>query len=141
MKLRQISGHPISQFRTRTRALIQVQQGCDHRCTFCIIPFGRGNSRSLSSDFLIDQVRNLTRNGHKEFVLTGVDISSYGQDFPENTTLGKMVCRLLNQVPALERLRLSSLDPAVIDETLISALAEHPMHKDPKGSARYSLWR
>ena len=126
MKSREISGHPISRFRSRTRALIQVQQGCDHRCTFCIIPFGRGNSRSLPPNFLIDQIRNLTRNGHKEFVLTGVDISSYGHDFAEKSTLGKMVCCLLDQVPALERLRLSSLDPAVIDEALIMALAEYP---------------
>ena len=125
MKSREISGHLISGFRSRTRALIQVQQGCDHRCTFCIIPFGRGNSRSIPPDFLIDQIRNLTRNGHKEFVLTGVDISSYGHDFAEKSTLGEMVSCLLDQVPTLERLRLSSLDPAVIDEALISALAEY----------------
>ena len=126
MKSTKISGHSISRFRSRTRALIQVQQGCDHRCTFCIIPFGRGNSRSIPPDFLIDQIRNLTRNGHKEFVLTGVDISSYGHDFAEESTLGKMVFCLLDQVPTLERLRLSSLDPAVIDEALISSLAEYP---------------
>ena len=126
MKTREIPGHLISGFRSRTRALIQIQQGCDHRCTFCIIPFGRGNSRSIPPDFLIDQIQNLTRNGYKEFVLTGVDISSYGHDFAEKSTLGKMVCCLLDQVPALERLRLSSLDPAVIDEALIMALAEYP---------------
>ena len=126
MESREISGQPISGFRSRTRALIQVQQGCDHRCTFCIIPFGRGNSRSIPPDFLIDQIRNLTSNGYKEFVLTGVDISSYGHEFAEESTLGKLVCCLLDQVPTLERLRLSSLDPAVIDEALISALAEYP---------------
>ena len=126
MKSREISGHPIRGFRSLTRALIQVQQGCDHRCTFCIIPFGRGNSRSIPSNFLIDQIQSLTKNGHKEFILTGVDISSYGHDFAEKSTLGKMVCCILDQVPTLERLRLSSLDPAVIDEALISALSEYP---------------
>lgn len=111
-------------FETRTRAYIQVQQGCNHRCTFCIIPFGRGNGRSIPPDLLIEQVRILTNNGYKELVLTGVDISSYGSDLTGTPGLGKLVHCLLSQVPNLERLRLSSLDPAAVDNTLISLMAE-----------------
>ena len=124
MNVREIVGHPINGFESQTRAFVQVQQGCNHRCTFCIIPFSRGNSRSVGIGFLIDQIRELTNNGYKECVLTGVDISSYGGDLPGNPSLGKLVHCLLDQVPNLERLRLSSLDPAVIDDTLISLLAE-----------------
>ena len=113
----------LTRFETRTRAYIQVQQGCNHRCTFCIIPFGRGNSRSIPLDSLIEQVRILTNNGYKELVLTGVDISSYGSDLAGKPGLGNLVRNLLRQAPNLERLRLSSLDPAEIDNTLISLIA------------------
>jgi len=126
MEVRKTAGHLIAGFGTRTRAFVQVQQGCSHRCTFCIIPFGRGNSRSVPMSFLTHQVRRLAHNGYKEFVLTGVDISSYGDDLPGKPSLGQMVRRLLDQVPQIKRLRLSSLDPAVTDDALISVLADDP---------------
>ena len=116
--------HQLTGFDTRTRAYVQVQQGCNHRCTFCIIPFGRGNSRSIPPNLLIEQVQILTDNGYKEIILTGIDISSYGNDLLGKPTLGDLVRSLLIQTPSLERLRLSSLDPAAIDNTLISVLAE-----------------
>ena len=126
METRKITGHLISGFGSRTRSFIQIQQGCNHRCTFCIIPFGRGNSRSVPIGFLANQVRGLVRKDYKEFVLTGVDISSYGSDLPGRPSLGEMVRRLLDQVPQIERLRLSSLDPAVTDDPLVSVFADEP---------------
>lgn len=126
METRKIPGHVITGFGSRTRAFVQVQQGCNHRCTFCIIPFGRGNSRSVPIGFLVDQTRSLARKGYKEFVLTGIDISSYGGDLPGRPSLGQMVHSLLIQVPHIERLRLTSLDPAVIDDSLVAVLAEEP---------------
>ncbi len=119
MKVKQIAGHFVHGFESRTRAFVQIQQGCDHRCTFCIIPYGRGNSRSVPLGFLADQVRDLVAAGHREIVMTGVDISSYGRDLPGSPSLGDMCDRLLTNVPELDRLRLSSLDPAVIDEHLV----------------------
>ncbi|MBN07161.1 MAG: tRNA (N(6)-L-threonylcarbamoyladenosine(37)-C(2))-methylthiotransferase MtaB [Rhodospirillaceae bacterium] len=124
MQVREIAGHLVSGFESRTRAFVQIQQGCDHRCTFCIIPYGRGNSRSVPLGFLAEQIRGLVAAGHREVVLTGVDISSYGRDLPGSSTLGNMCGRLLAHVPELDRLRLSSLDPAVIDKHLIR-LIEH----------------
>ena len=126
MQVKEIAGHLVSGFESRTRAFVQIQQGCDHRCTFCIIPYGRGNSRSVPLGFLADQVRDLVVAGHREIVLTGVDISSYGRDLPGSTSLGNMCNRLLDQVPELDRLRLSSLDPAVIDENLIRLIEHEP---------------
>ena len=126
METRKITGHLIPGFGSRTRSFIQIQQGCNHRCTFCIIPFGRGNSRSVPIGFLANQVRGLVRKDYKEFVLTGVDISSYGSDLPGRPSLGEMVRRLLDQVPQIERLRLSSLDPAVTDDPLVSVFADEP---------------
>ena len=110
----------------RTRAFVQVQQGCDHRCTFCVIPFGRGPSRSVPLGALAEQVRTLVAGGWREVVLTGVDITSYGADLPGRPTLGQAVRRLLALVPDLPRLRLSSLDPAAIDPDLWRLLAEEP---------------
>ena len=102
----------------RTRAFLQVQQGCDHRCTFCIIPFGRGPSRSVPLPEIVAQARALLDSGYVELVVTGVDIASYGRDLPGQPTLGAMLASLLAEVPELRRLRLSSLDPAAIDAEL-----------------------
>jgi threonylcarbamoyladenosine tRNA methylthiotransferase MtaB len=108
----------------KSRAYLQVQQGCDHRCTFCIIPYGRGPSRSVPWDLIIDQARHLVAAGCREIVLTGVDLTAYGADLPGQPSLGQMLRRLLAAVPELERLRLSSLDPAEIDPELWRQLAE-----------------
>ena len=113
-------------FEGRARAFVQIQQGCDHRCTFCIIPFARGNNRSVPMGQLVNDVRDLTAAGHKEIVLTGVDISGYGADLPGAPSLGQMVRRLLAAVPDLPRLRLSSLDPAEADEGLFTIIADEP---------------
>jgi threonylcarbamoyladenosine tRNA methylthiotransferase MtaB len=118
MAARETAAHLVTEFAGRTRAFVQVQQGCDHRCTFCIIPFGRGPSRSVPAGAVVAQVRALVDAGYQEVVLTGVDIASYGADLPGAPTLGQLVRRMLALVPELKRLRLSSLDPAVIDETL-----------------------
>jgi threonylcarbamoyladenosine tRNA methylthiotransferase MtaB len=114
-----------------TRAFVQVQNGCDHRCTFCIIPFGRGNSRSLPMDEAVAQVRRLVGNGYREVVLTGVDITSYGADLPDaprldSSRLGALVKRILRDVPELARLRLSSLDSVEVDDDLLDAFAGEP---------------
>jgi threonylcarbamoyladenosine tRNA methylthiotransferase MtaB len=110
----------------RARAYLQVQQGCDHRCTFCIIPYARGPSRSVSLDRIIAEARALLAAGYREIVLTGVDLTAYGADLPEKPTLGQMVRRLLAAIPELPRLRLSSLDPSEIDGDLWDALADEP---------------
>jgi threonylcarbamoyladenosine tRNA methylthiotransferase MtaB len=110
----------------RARAVVQVQQGCDHRCTFCIIPQGRGDSRSVRLGDIVAQVRALVALGHREIVLTGVDITGFGADLPGKPGLGQLVRRLLALVPELERLRLSSLDPVEIDDDLWLLVAEEP---------------
>ncbi|MBU0796943.1 MAG: tRNA (N(6)-L-threonylcarbamoyladenosine(37)-C(2))-methylthiotransferase MtaB [Alphaproteobacteria bacterium] len=126
MSVRETAAHMIAGFEDRARAFVQVQQGCDHRCTFCIIPFGRGNSRSVPIGRVVEQVRELVRNGYNEVVLTGVDITSYGPDLPGKPALGQMIRRLLANVPELPRLRLSSLDPVEIDDDLFRLIAEEP---------------
>jgi threonylcarbamoyladenosine tRNA methylthiotransferase MtaB len=108
----------VTEFAGRARAFVQVQQGCDHRCTFCVIPYGRGANHSVPIGAVVAQVRALVEAGYQEIVLTGVDITSYGPDLPGRPTLGQMVRRLLALVPELKRLRLSSLDPAALDEDL-----------------------
>jgi threonylcarbamoyladenosine tRNA methylthiotransferase MtaB len=108
----------------RARAFVQVQNGCDHRCTFCIIPYGRGNSRSVPMGAVIQQVRRLVRNGYREVVLTGVDITSWGGDLPGGPRLGRLVRSILKHVQGLERLRLSSIDPVEADAELMRAIAE-----------------
>ncbi len=113
----------ISGFAERTRAFVQVQQGCDHRCTFCIIPFARGPNRSVHPSHIIEQVQTLTANGHFEVVLTGVDVSSYGQDDADLPSLGALARDILDQVSDLKRLRITSLDPAFIDEDIPALLA------------------
>src|SRR5579875_424514 len=118
--------HLIDGFAARSRAFVQVQQGCDHRCTFCIIPYGRGPSRSAPIGRIVEQVRLLVERGVQEIVLTGVDITDYGKDLPGRPTLGQMARRLLAAVPGLKRLRLSSLDPVEIDEDVFRLVAEEP---------------
>jgi len=116
MAARETAAHLVTEFAGRARAFVQVQQGCDHRCTFCIIPFGRGPNRSVPMGAVVAQVRALVEAGYQEVVLTGVDIASYGADLPGAPRLGQLARRLLALVPELKRLRLSSLDPAAIDE-------------------------
>ncbi|MGI8841811.1 MAG: MiaB/RimO family radical SAM methylthiotransferase, partial [Caulobacteraceae bacterium] len=110
----------------RARAYVEIQNGCDHRCTFCVIPFGRGNSRSIPDETVIDRVRALARAGCAEVVLTGVDLTSWGADLPGAPTLGHLVTRILAEVPELPRLRLSSIDAAEIDPALMAALGREP---------------
>ena len=110
-------------FQNRTRAFVQVQQGCDHRCTFCIIPFARGPNRSVSPKSIIRQIDKLTKNGHFEVVLTGVDISSYGKDHENFPSLGRLATEILHKVKALKRLRVTSLDPAFVDDELLLLMA------------------
>ena len=124
MEVRETAGHLITGFENRARAFVQIQNGCDHRCTFCIIPFGRGNSRSVPMGAVVNQVRALVTAGYKEVVLTGVDITSYGADLPGNPTLGQLTRRLLKNVPELPRLRLSSIDSVEVDKHLFRAIAE-----------------
>jgi len=123
MAVRQTAAHLIDAFAGRSRAFVQVQNGCDHRCTFCIIPYGRGNSRSVPMGAVVDDVRRLRVNGYREIVLTGVDITSYGADLPGAPRLGMLVKQILKHVPELERLRLSSIDSVEADRDLLDALA------------------
>ncbi|MGB0576099.1 MAG: tRNA (N(6)-L-threonylcarbamoyladenosine(37)-C(2))-methylthiotransferase MtaB [Alphaproteobacteria bacterium] len=122
MSITETANHLISGFEERARAFVQVQQGCDHRCTFCIIPFGRGPSRSTPVGEVVRQVRSLVENGYNEVVLTGVDLTDYGKDLPGHPSLGNLCRRLLMQVPDLPRLRLSSLDPVEIDDDLFGLI-------------------
>jgi threonylcarbamoyladenosine tRNA methylthiotransferase MtaB len=126
MAVRKTLPHPIAGLAGHTRAFLQIQQGCDHRCTFCIIPFGRGNNRSLPLADILAQARAMTEAGIKEIVLTGVDIGGYGGDLPGRPRLGGMIRDLLHQVPELPRLRLSSLDPAEADDELWGLIADEP---------------
>tara|TARA_E500000178_G_scaffold327510_1_gene356623 strand:+ start:789 stop:2066 length:1278 start_codon:yes stop_codon:yes gene_type:complete len=124
MTVRDVAPHLLEGFDHHTRAFLQVQQGCDHRCTFCIIPYGRGNSRSVPAADIISQTRQLAEAGIAEVVLTGVDITSWGGDLNGTPKLGGLVRQLLDQVPQLQRLRLSSVDPAEADDDLLTALAD-----------------
>ena len=123
MSVRETAHHLIDGFGSRTRAYVQVQNGCDHRCTFCIIPFGRGPSRSVPAGEVVAQVRRLVEGGCREVVLTGVDITAYSKDLPGQTTLGALVRQVLKLVPKLERLRLSSIDQVEADGDLMQAIA------------------
>ena len=120
------AGHLVKGFVGHTRAFVQVQNGCDHRCTFCIIPYGRGNSRSMSVETVIEQVRELSAAGYQEVVFTGVDITSYGSDLLGAPTLGKMLRQVMAAVPGLPRVRLSSLDPVEMDEDIWWLLENEP---------------
>jgi threonylcarbamoyladenosine tRNA methylthiotransferase MtaB len=124
--VRETAPHMIEGFGTRARAYVQVQTGCDHRCTFCIIPFGRGPSRSVPAGEVVAQVRMLVEKGYAEIVLTGVDITSYGSDLPGQPSLGWLVKQVLRHVPELQRLRLSSIDQVEADRHLLDAIAEEP---------------
>lgn len=126
MSVRETAGHLIDGLKDRARAYVEVQNGCDHRCTFCIIPFGRGNSRSAPAGEVVEQIRRLTAEGYREVVLTGVDITSWGSDLPGQPTLGQLVARILKLVPDLPRLRLSSIDAAELDPDLLQCLATEP---------------
>jgi threonylcarbamoyladenosine tRNA methylthiotransferase MtaB len=126
MSVRETAHHLIDGFGTRARAHVQIQNGCDHRCTFCIIPFGRGNSRSVPAGVVVEQIARLADAGHQEVVLTGVDLTSWGADLPGAPRLGDLVRRILRLVPALPRLRLSSIDSIEADPALIAALGEEP---------------
>ncbi|HPF24738.1 MAG TPA: MiaB/RimO family radical SAM methylthiotransferase, partial [Hyphomonas sp.] len=124
MSVKETAAHLIDGMDGRARAYVQVQNGCDHRCTFCIIPFGRGNSRSVPAGEVVDQVRRLVETGHYEVVLTGVDLTSWGADLPGTPKLGNLVQRILKLVPELQQLRISSIDAIEIDDALFEAMAE-----------------
>ncbi|ABE37753.1 MiaB-like tRNA modifying enzyme [Rhodopseudomonas palustris BisB5] len=124
MAVREMAPHLVDGYQSGLpRVFVQVQNGCDHRCTFCIIPFGRGNSRSVPIGAVVDQVRALTERGHAEIVLTGVDLTSYGADLPGTPKLGALVKKVLRHVPELQRLRISSIDSIEADRDLLDALA------------------
>jgi len=126
MAVRETAPHLVTGFSERARAFVEVQNGCDHRCTFCIIPYGRGNSRSVPAGLVIERIRALVGEGFAEIVLTGVDVTSYGPDLPGAPTLGQLVERILKHVPDLPRLRLSSLDCIELDERLFEIAAYEP---------------
>ena len=126
MSVTETAGHLIDGFGTRSRAYVQVQNGCDHRCTFCIIPYGRGNSRSVPAGVVVDQIKRLVDSGYNEVVLTGVDLTSWGADLPSAPKLGDLVMRILKLVPDLPRLRISSIDSIEVDENLMQAIATEP---------------
>ncbi len=126
MSVTETAGHLIDGFGTRSRAYVQVQNGCDHRCTFCIIPFGRGNSRSVPAGVVVDQIKRLVDKGFNEVVLTGVDLTSWGADLPATPRLGDLVMRILRLVPDLRRLRISSIDSIEVDDNLMQAIATEP---------------
>jgi threonylcarbamoyladenosine tRNA methylthiotransferase MtaB len=123
MNIRETASHMVDYVEGRARAFVQVQNGCDHRCTFCIIPFGRGNSRSVPMGAVVDQVKRLVQNGYGEVVITGVDTTSYGADLPGQPSLGELVQSILKLVPDLRRLRLSSIDSIEVDEPLFDTIA------------------
>ncbi|MDP5110136.1 MAG: tRNA (N(6)-L-threonylcarbamoyladenosine(37)-C(2))-methylthiotransferase MtaB [Rickettsiaceae bacterium] len=125
MSVKETANHMVTSFDGKARAFIQVQNGCDHRCTFCMIPFGRGNSRSVPVGVIVEQVRMLHAKGYKEIVLTGVDVTAYGADLPGAPTFAQMIRRLLSLVPELKRLRLSSIDVAEIDDDLFDLMANN----------------
>ena len=124
MALRETAPHMAAAFTDHARAFVEVQNGCDHRCTFCVIPYGRGNSRSVPAGLVVERIGALVEQGHEEVVLTGVDLTSYGPDLPGAPTLGMLVERRLTHVPALRRLRLSSLDSVEIDDRLFALLTQ-----------------
>jgi len=126
MCVRETAGHLIDGFGTRARAYVQVQNGCDHRCTFCIIPYGRGNSRSVPAGVVVEQIGRLVAAGYREVVLTGVDLTSWGADLPGAPRLGDLVRRILRLVPELPRLRISSIDSIEADPALMEAIATEP---------------
>ena len=126
MSVRETAPQMIEAVEGHARAFVQVQNGCDHRCTFCIIPYGRGNSRSVPMGAVVEQIEKLVDNGYQEAVITGVDATSYGADLPGSPTLGTLAATILKQVPDLKRLRLSSIDSIEVDDTLMDLIANEP---------------
>ena len=126
MSVRETAGHLEHGFGSRARAFVQIQNGCDHRCTFCIIPYGRGPSRSVPAGAVVAEIKGLVAAGHAEVVLTGVDLTSWGSDLPATPRLGSLVRRILRLVPDLQRLRISSIDSIEADPELIEAIATEP---------------
>ena len=126
MRVRETAPHLAAGFAHHARAFVEVQNGCDHRCTFCAIPFGRGPSRSVPAGAVVERIAGLVAAGHHEIVLTGVDLTSYGHDLPGAPTLGLLVERILRHVPSLDRLRLSSLDSIEIDDRLFALVTQEP---------------
>ncbi len=126
MSVRETAPHMVTAFSGKTRAFVEVQNGCDHRCTFCIIPYGRGNSRSVPAGMIVDHIKKLVDEGYSEVVLTGVDVTSYGHDLPGTSNLGQLVERILHHIPALTRLRLSSVDGIEIDARLFDLITGEP---------------
>ena len=124
MSVKETAGHLIDGMGGRARAYVQVQNGCDHRCTFCIIPYGRGNSRSVPAGDVVRMVKRLVETGHYEIVLTGVDLTSWGADLPGTPQLGNLVQRILRLVPDLRQLRISSIDAIEMDEALFDAISD-----------------
>ena len=127
MEVKEAAHHLLDGFNEKSRAFIQIQNGCNHRCTFCSIPYGRGNSRSVPIGHIVEQIRVLLDKGYKEIVFTGVDLTSYGEDLPGEVALGAMCKRVLNLLPSLKRLRLSSLDSAEMDEDLWELIEDERM--------------
>ena len=123
MSISETASHLIDGFGTRSRAYVQIQNGCDHRCTFCTIPFGRGNSRSVPAGVVVEQIKRLVQKGYNEIVLTGVDLTSWGADLPMHPKLGNLINRILRLVPDLNRLRISSIDSIEVDEEFLDAIA------------------
>ena len=123
MSISETASHLIDGFGTRSRAYVQIQNGCDHRCTFCTIPFGRGNSRSVPAGVVVEQIKRLVQKGYNEIVLTGVDLTSWGADLPTHPKLGNLITRILRLVPDLNRLRISSIDSIEVDEQFLDAIA------------------
>ena len=123
MSISETASHLIDGFGTRSRAYVQIQNGCDHRCTFCTIPFGRGNSRSVPAGVVVEQIKRLVQKGYNEIVLTGVDLTSWGADLPMHPKLGNLITRILRLVPDLNRLRISSIDSIEVDEEFLEAIA------------------
>ena len=123
MSISETASHLIDGFGTRSRAYVQIQNGCDHRCTFCTIPFGRGNSRSVPAGVVVEQIKRLVQKGYNEIVLTGVDLTSWGADLPMYPKLGNLITRILKLVPDLSRLRISSIDSIEVDEEFLDAIA------------------
>ena len=120
MQVEETATHMLSAFDDKTRAFIEIQNGCNHRCTFCTIPFGRGNSRSVPLGMIVEQIARLVEKGVQEVIFTGVDITSYGEDLPHEMTLARLIKRVLINVPQLKRLRLSSIDPVEFDDDLFT---------------------
>ena len=123
MSISETASHLIDGFGTRSRAYVQIQNGCDHRCTFCTIPFGRGNSRSVPAGVVVEQIKRLVQKGYNEIVLTGVDFTSWGAELPMHPKLGNLITRILRLVPDLNRLRISSIDSIEVDEEFLDAIA------------------